>query len=332
MGTVALAHAPEGAGNATRMLAVAAELDAAGVDVALAGGGPGTDFLRTNGFTVFEPTSVEFIGPRRNGAVLRALAGAVSPAVRRLRDFHAWLGECDPAVLLADDPFAVAAARARGVPFFRLDHSTVACYDALVERAAFRLFNGYSLRTGEGFFHTRLWDASLPPRAANLRPVDPLAYQPDDPEPVEPFDVLVVPSTFSTGSARVADRLRAAGHDVVLVGGPGWETVPAMTPYAAAADLVVCAGFSAIAEAAVAGTPAVVRPFIDCQRGIAERIDRYGVRGVATAHSTDEVLAHVADPPPDPEFDNGAEQVAADLLDWLDADAAVATRCRRSRT
>jgi hypothetical protein len=331
METVALAHSPEGAGNATRMLAVAAELDAAGVDVALAGGGPGTDFLRMNGYEAFEPATVDFIGPRRTGSVLRALAGAAAPAGRRLRDFYAWLGDHDPDVLLTDDPFAVAAARARGLPFFRLDHSAVDCYDALAERVAFGLFNGYSLRAGEGFFHTRLWDASLPPRADRLRPVGPIAFQPDDAAPVDPFDVLVVPGTFSTGFSRVTDRLRADGHDVLLVGGPEWETVPAMIPYAAAADVVLCTGFSSIAEAVVAGTPAVVRPFIDCQRGIADGIDRYGVPGVVTAHTAEEVLAYAADPPPTPEFDNGAGQVAADLLDWLDVDTAVARAPEKTR-
>ncbi len=332
MEPVALAHSPEGAGNATRMLAVAAELDTAGIDVVLAGGGPGTDFLRTNGYSAFEPATVEFTGPRRNGSVLRTLAGAAAPAAARLRDFYTWLGDHDPVVLVTDDPFAVAAARARGVPFFRLDHSSVDCYDALAERTAFRLFNGYSLRVGEGFFHTRLWDASLPPRAERLRPVDPIAFQPDDAPPVDPFDVLVVPGTFSTGFSHVVDRLRADGHDVVLVGGPEWETVPAMTPYAGAANVVLCTGFSSIAEAVVAGTPVVVRPSIDCQRGIADGIDRYGVRGVVTAESTADVVSHVADPPPTPEFDNGAGQVAADLLDWLDVDTTVTARRRRSGT
>lgn len=312
------------------MLAVAAELDAAGVDLALAGGGPGTPFLRMNGFDVAEPTTLDFIGPRRNGSVLRALAGVVPPAVRRLRDFHGWLGEHDPDVLLTDDPFAVAAARARGVPFFRLDHSMVDCYGALVERTAFRLFNGYSLRAGEGFFHTRLWDASLPPRAETLFPVDPIAFEPDDADPVDPFDVLVIPGTYSTGFPDVVDRLRADGYDVTLVGGPEWETVPAMAPHAAAADLVLCTGFSSIAEGVVAGTPVVVRPFIDCQYGIAAGIDRHGVRGVATAYSVDGVLDAVADPPPAPDFENGAGQIADRLRAWLDADAAVAPQRGRS--
>jgi len=47
---VAVAHYPEGAGHATRMLAVARSLEAHGASVALAGGGPGTKFVDLHGY------------------------------------------------------------------------------------------------------------------------------------------------------------------------------------------------------------------------------------------------------------------------------------------
>jgi hypothetical protein len=312
--TVALAHAPEGAGNATRMMAVAAELEARGREVAVAGGGPGAMFLSLNGYDEFEPPTVEFID-RRQASVLDALARAGPRAARRLRAFWTWIGDVDPAVLLTDDPFAAAAATARRIPFFRLDHSLSADFSATVERTGFRLFNGYSLRAAEGFFYTCLWPDDAP---VGLHGVGPIAHEPADPTSVDPFDALVVPGTYSTGFDRLADRLREAGHSVRLVGGPDWEAVPSMVPYAAAADVVVCTGFSSIAEAAVAGTPCVVYPFIDCQRGVAARIAARDVPGITVVHTLAAAEAAALDPGESPVAENGAVAVADALVAWLD--------------
>ncbi|MFB6137362.1 MAG: glycosyltransferase [Halobacteriaceae archaeon] len=317
--TVALAHAPEGAGNATRTIAVAAELRQRGYDVELAGGGPGTLFAELNGFDPYEPAGVDFIDQRAD-SVVRALADTVPRAARRYADFSSWLRVVEPAVLLADDPFAVAAAERHGVPFVRLDHSTVADFDALAERVGFTLFNGYSLRRADAFCLTTL----LPPEQTgrpDLHHVGPVVHVPDpadphtpDADPVEPFDVLVVPGTYSTGFEDLADDLAADGYDVRLVGGPDWEAVPAMYPVAAAADVVLCTGFSSIAEATVAGTHCVVMPFIDCQRGVADRIEAAGVRGVTVARSLERAGAAVRDPGPAPVVESGTGEVA-DVLE-----------------
>jgi len=59
--TVAVAYYPEGAGHATRMLAVAKALEARGVGVSLAGGGPGAKYVEHNGYEQFSPTAVDFV-------------------------------------------------------------------------------------------------------------------------------------------------------------------------------------------------------------------------------------------------------------------------------
>jgi hypothetical protein len=59
--TVAVAYYPEGAGHATRMLAVAKALEARGMGVALAGGGPGARYVEFNGYEQFTPTPVDFV-------------------------------------------------------------------------------------------------------------------------------------------------------------------------------------------------------------------------------------------------------------------------------
>lgn len=313
-GSVALAHAPEGAGNATRMLAIAVELVDRGREVAVAGGGPGTSFLRSNGFEPFEPTTVDFTG-RRQSSLPGALAATAPRARRRLRDFLGWLRERRPAVVLTDDPFAALAATRLRIPFFRLDHATAADFDATFERLGYGLFNRYSLWAGEAFLYTCLRPDRAPP---GVVPVGPVAYEPADPEPVDPFDVLVVPGTFSTEFGTLADRLRDAGRSVRLVGGPNWEPVPAMYPYAAAADAVVCTGFSSIAEATVAGTFCVVHPVLDCQRGIADRIARHGVAGVAVADSLDAAFDAAREPGPAPAVANGTGAVADAIETRLD--------------
>jgi UDP:flavonoid glycosyltransferase YjiC (YdhE family) len=58
---VAVAHYPEGAGHATRMLAIADELAARGAQVTLAGGGAGQRFVELNGYDAFEPTPVDYV-------------------------------------------------------------------------------------------------------------------------------------------------------------------------------------------------------------------------------------------------------------------------------
>lgn len=67
--TVAVAYYPEGAGHATRMLAVAKALEARGVDVALAGGGPGARYVEHNGYEQFAPTPVDFVTDYQGRAI-----------------------------------------------------------------------------------------------------------------------------------------------------------------------------------------------------------------------------------------------------------------------
>ncbi|MFB6114304.1 MAG: hypothetical protein ABEJ58_09420 [Halodesulfurarchaeum sp.] len=315
-GPIALAHGPEGGGNATRMLAVAEELRARSVPVVVAGGGPGATFLSLNGFDEFEPTTIDFISRRGgDGGMINALAHAAPRSIRRLTDFYRWLSREEPAVLLTDDPFAAIAATVLDVPFFRIDHSSVACYDAVFERVAFGAFNGFSLRAGEGFFFISVFDDPYPDRPA-IHPVGPVAHSPRDPEPVEPFDVLVSPSTYSEGFDEIAGRLRNEGLSVTVVGGPDWEPVQSMTPVAAAADVMLCSGFSSLAHAAVVGTPVVNYPFIDCQRGIAEKIEREDVPGIEVVRSREEAVNAVLSPPDGVGIENGAPTVAETLVEF----------------
>ena len=319
---IALVHGPEGVGNATRMLAIAEALEARGAEVTIAGGGPGTMFLELNGYEEYEPTTLDFISKREGDdpSLLDALTHAAPRVLDRFRDLYAWLRIEEPSVLLTDDPFAALPAMLLGIPWFRIDHSSVDSYDDVFERTAFRLFNGFSLRASEGFFFTSVHEDPYPTKA-NLIPVGPIAHEPADlesDESVEPFDALVIPSTYATGLDEIVSRLREAGRDVTVVGEEDWEPVPSMLPYHRAADVVLCGGFSAIAEAVVAGTPCVVYPFIDEQRGIAEAIEARGVEGIEVVHSAEAAVEAMLDPPKAPDFENGAGTVAEHILAFLE--------------
>ncbi|MFW6384655.1 MAG: glycosyltransferase [Halodesulfurarchaeum sp.] len=314
---IALAHGSEGGGNANRMLAVAEKLRTRDVPVLVAGGGPGATFLERNGFDEFEPTTIDFISQRgEEGKDLVGTLVQVAPrAAKRFREFREWLDAVEPAVLLTDDPFATIAATILDVPFFRIDHSSVSCYDRPFERLAFTIFNGYSLRCGEAFFYISVFDDPYPDRPAVV-PVGPVAHVPPEPEAVEPFDVLIAPSTYSIGFDSIAEQLSEEGLSVTLVGGPDWETVDSLYPYAEAADVMLCSGFSSLAHAAVAGTPVINYPFIDCQCGIADRIEREGVRGIRVVRSADRAVEAVLDQPDPPEVENGAIEVAERLVGY----------------
>lgn len=312
---IALAHGPEGAGNATRMLAIAEELGRVDVPFVLAGGGPGAGFLEMNGFEEYEPTTLDFIAKREaeDATLLHALAHAFPRVYRRFLDFFGWLRRENPRALLTDDPVAAIPAGLLGIPWYRLDHTTVSCYSRGFERFSFRLFNGLSLRASQGFFLTSVFKEHQR-TAENLIPVGPIAHEPASAESVDPFDVLLIPGTYSEGFDELAHRLERDGFSVKTVGESDWDPVPAMFPYHQAADMVVCTGFSSIAEAVVAGTSCIVYPFIDCQQGIADQIADREVDGIEVVDSIASTLEAVHDPPDSTSFENGAPAVAEHIL------------------
>lgn len=313
---VAVTHAPEGAGNAIRMLAIAKELRERDVDVTMAGGGPGSMFVRMNGFEEFEPADIDFIHRREEDGLLAAVPSAAVSVVCRFRDLYGWIGREDPAYLVTDDPLAMVAAWLCGVNFSRVEHSRPSYFDGWLERWLHRLGNWLSLRLGDVFYLTTLWkdDIDVP----GVMPVDPLVVEPDGEQEVGSFDVLIVPGTYSTGFDAIAEELREAGLSVCMVGGEGWEAVPAMLPYMEEADAVLCTGFSSIAEAAVAGTYCVVFPFIDCQKGVAAAIEEYDVAGIDVVRSVEDAVSCLKDPGPAPSYVNGAPDVAGDIIDRLE--------------
>jgi len=319
---VAVAHYPEGAGHATRMMAVARGLRDRGATVSLAGGGPGTPFYEPNGFEAVEPTRVDYVRDFQHaGGPIRGLAQVVTSSLpdsgRRFRDVANWLRAEDPDAVVTDDMFAAGAAVRTGTPLYVLTHNAASFYRSLVVRVASRGLNLGQRVAARRFFYPTVWPphAGDPPQVSRVPPV---ALEPptgaEDAGPEDP-GVVVVPSTYSDAFGDVVDALRDGGRTVTHVGGPDWEAVPAMLPVFERADAIVCAGYSTVMEAAVAGTPCVVVPETNEQRGVARRLGP--VDGFAVAGDADGALAALDDPPAAPAHNNGVAAIAERVLDDL---------------
>jgi UDP:flavonoid glycosyltransferase YjiC (YdhE family) len=315
--TVAVAHYPEGAGHATRMLAVAQAFEDAGTEVVLAGGGHGSRFIEHNGYEVFRAAPVDYIGDYQQGSLGRVLTRSLPYSGKRVFDFVRWLRREDPAALVTDDMFAAMAAPLTGTPIYIVSHNAASYYDAAVEQVFTWLLNRYQLGAAEAFLYPAVWppDEGDPPGVTH---VPPIALAPEGcPPPDEEIEVLVVPSVYSTNFDVLAETLRTEGHRVTLVGGDQWEPVASLLPWIRDADVVVCSGYSTVMEAAVGGTPCVVYPFTDEQHGVTRVLERRGVEGFQVEHSVTHVARAVQHPPEAPDYENGIERVADHVLGEL---------------
>lgn len=309
--TIAVAHYPEGAGHATRMLAVAEAIESAGGSVRMAGGGAGTEFVALNGYDEFEPTTVDFIDTYQGGSLWRSARRSLPASLSRIADYQAWLAATEPDALVTDDMFAAMAAARCDVPQYVLKHDMPGLYDDLIERVGAGFHTRFQLSAAREFFYPVVWPSSTadPERATRIPPValEGTTAVEDGP------DVVVVPSHYSSLS-RIAEHLRRQGYDVLDVADDDWDPVPSLLPYIRGADAVVCSGYSTIMDAAVAGTPCVVHPATDEQAAVADCLDRFDVTGFAVAEEPLDVLDAVADPPAAPSFENGADYIARRVM------------------
>lgn len=309
--TVAVAHYPEGAGHATRMLAIADAIEAGGGSVRMAGGGAGTEFVDLNGYDEFEPTTVDYIDTYQGGSTLSVVTESLPASLHRIGDYQAWLAATEPDALVTDDMFAAMAATREDVPLYVLKHDMPGLYDDPVERTGAGFHTLFQLSAAREFFYPVVWPESGadPERATRIPPVALDGIPPVRDE----ADVVVVPSHYSSLS-RLADQLRRQGYDVLDVADDDWDAVPSLLPYIRGADVVVCSGYSTVMDAAVAGTPCVVHPATDEQRAVADWLERFDVEGFTVAADPLDVLEAAADPPDPPTFENGAEFIARSVL------------------
>jgi hypothetical protein len=309
--TIAVAHYPEGAGHATRMLAIADELAARGATVRMAGGGAGSRFVALNGYDAFEPTNVDFIDTVQDGTVRQVLTGSLPASANRIADYVGWLRETAPDALVTDDMFAAMAALRIDVPLYVLKHDMPGLYRNRLERAGAAFHTSFQVSAAREFFYPAVWPAAgLAPEGATRVP--PVALEGEGRDR-DGADVVVVPSHYSELD-RIATALEREGYDVIDVGSDDWEPVPSLLPYLRDAEVVVCSGYSTVMDAAVAGTPCVVHPATDEQEAVADRLRDDEVAGFTVAEKPLDVLEAVSDPPEPTGYENGAPHVAETVM------------------
>lgn len=303
--TIAVAHHCEGAGHASRMLAVVHELEDDGYNVALAGGGPGAKFVETNGYEEFEPLTVDFISDYQRGAGLLDVVRHSMPAVfNRVRQYRNWLSDESPALLVTDDISAALAATIRSQQYVYVTHDPAGFYSNPVERAGAWARNRLARSTAERFLLPKVWPGE--PTIPGTETVPPLAPREDGAK--EAVDVLVVPSAYSLDPGKLQIALQEREREVTLVGGDDWEVKRSLQPYIAGANLVVCSGYSTVMESAVAGTPCIILPATSEQRGVVDAVS--DLVGFYSADSVADVVNlhdHVESPKPQK---NGTGRVA----------------------
>ncbi|WP_338741557.1 hypothetical protein [Haloplanus salilacus] len=318
--SIAVVHYPEGAGHATRMLAVANALADAGAEVSVAGGGAGQAFVALNGYDAFEPTAVDYIDTYQGGSLRGVLARSLPATTARVTELVRWLRETDPDAVVTDDMFAAMAAVRTDTRLYALKHDLPALYDDRIERAGAAFHTDVQRTAAERLFYPAVWPRteSEPDGVTRVPPVALTGAA--EPEPRDVADVFVVPSHYSELD-RIAGTLDAPDYDVTNVADDDWETTPSLLPYLRAADLVICSGYSTVMDAAVAETPCIVHPATDEQRAVADRIERFDLDGFAVAETPFDVVEAVTAPPGAPNYENGADRIARSVLRDVETEA-----------
>ncbi|MFB6115994.1 MAG: glycosyltransferase [Candidatus Nanosalina sp.] len=308
-----------GAGHTARIIPLAKELRSRGVDVSVAGGGAGKDFVEMNGFEQPGLTEISVDTNSHLRMVRDMIFDALPSTVKRTRDINSWMKREKPDKLVTDDPLAVFVAAVQGVDVYRVEHLEPDILGPFWGTALSLWNSVFKMIGGEKVVVTCLWPEEE--NSSDLREyVGPLAQEGDDNEKnIDSYDVLLSPGTFGEDFEEIREKLEEKDLDVRTVGDDDWETTKTMAPYTEAADCVVCAGFSSIADAVVPGTPTVIYPFIPGQKAIAGKVDDKEIKGIETAYSTEQAvksaLSISKSNTESPDYENGASKFADILLE-----------------
>lgn len=313
---VAFVYWCDGAGHAARAIPVAKEIEAKGNELAIAGGGPGARFVDLNGF---DQPGLTHVAVKGDGPIsfLKHTFGSLIPNIfSRTSEIGSWMKEEDPDVVVTDDLFAMLVAIKQGREFHRIDHLTPGLFD-LRWRVPSKIYNKLSLVFGEQIIVTSLWKEEEDPPGYTR--VGPLAQEGESDDGIEEYDVLINPGTHGENFEEIKENLKEKGLNVRQVGDEKWETKPAMTPYTEKADVVICTGFSSIADTVVAGTPCIIYPFLPFQKAIANKVEEENLKGLEKATSVDEVVEKAEyysnGEGENPEYENGASEFVDTLLE-----------------
>lgn len=292
----------EGAGHAMRMLAIAERLKDKDIDVIMTGGGPGEKFLEMRGLSDYTPTVTDMRGKFTDNT-FKALFYMLSEPIDRLKDLRCWIREEDPEVIVTDDVLGLIAAFLEGKKFYTVTHVSKDVPESTLEGWLTWAVNKLTARKNEEMFYCTVWDGMKPDGA---KQVGPLAPKGNEKQEID-FDILFVPTKAYEMQEDILEDLE--DYDVKVVGSENWKTQPSLQPYISEADAIICAGYSTMMEASVAGTPCIMLPQTSEQKGVADILENYD----GFARYSGEIEKDLSDlNHPEPK-ENGAQEIASVL-------------------
>lgn len=294
----------EGAGHSMRMLAVAQALESHGFTTAMTGGGPGERFLQMQGRSTFSPANIQPGNQLHHRSAPSAIVNLASGMMERVRDLRKWLRHQNPDIVLTDGSAGPIAAVLEQKPYYFVNHWHWSLPRHPLEKITTVGVNRLVTMTSRTFYCPMIWEGRFPKGAT---PVGPLAPAGDDSDP--DVDILVVPTALGSMPEDVTASLERSSHTLTTVGDEDWDPQPSLQPYIEAANVVVCAGYSTIMEAAVAGTPVVIAPFTSEQRGVAELLHSY----TGFTRYSGDILEDINNLQPPAPRDNGASEIASGI-------------------
>jgi hypothetical protein len=239
----------DGAGHAARAIPVLKELESRGINISVAGGGPGSRFVELNGFDQPDLAHAAVKGNKPLKFLKHTFGSLIPNLFKRTKEISKWMKEENPDKVITDDLFAMFVAIKQGKKVYRIDHLTPSMF-GLKWRVPSKIYNKFSLIFGEQIIVTSLWKEESDPRGYTR--VGPLAQEGESDDNIDGYDVLINPGTHGEKFDLIKDKLEQEDLNVRTVGDDKWETKPSMTPYTEKADVVVCTGFSSIADTVVA--------------------------------------------------------------------------------
>lgn len=308
---VLFAFNPEGAGHASRSIAIANELKRESVEIRFAGSGKGLEFVKANKFPYYEVENLRFHKHIMAGNYGNIFFKFPHKALRQIKVYKRVVDDFDLVVSDTNLPFIVAPVIA-GTPLIYLSHDLPKIHSS--GGLMVKMLNQFALHFSTEFIFPNIFveKDDLPSKVSE---VGPLAHVEN--EKTEKMDVFMVPSQFGGRDFDLLKKkLEKRGQKVETISKEGWKTAPNLYPFIKSASKVVCSGYSTLMECSLAGTPTIMFPKTPEQNFIGEKLDE--VEGFHLASSADEALNLVEKDLNAPNgFENGAKKAAEIIYNHL---------------
>lgn len=295
---------PEGAGHASRSIAIANELKRESVEIWFAGSGKGLEFVKANKFPYYEVENLRFHKHIMGGNYGNAFFKFPHKVLKQIKVYKKIADDFDLVVSDTNLPSIVAPVIA-GTPLIYLSHDLPRLHSS--GGLIVKIMNRFALHFSKEFIFPNIFleKGDLPPK---VNEVGPLAHVKN--ESVEKTDVFMVPSQFGRlDFGLLKKELEKSGLKVRTTSEKDWKTAPNLYPFVNAASKVICSGYSTLMECSLAGTPTIIIPKTPEQEFIGEKLSE--VEGFHLVRSENEALELVEkDLNPPSGFDNGAEKAA----------------------